>query len=98
MPDSYGGRAIWGEEMSRTHRQIRCPGCGLFVIWKPRKGAPKLPPIEYRLVHRHCGCCEGDPKCGCEFHPEPACSQSGLRRLVSRIHAALTTNPEETDQ
>ena len=26
----------WAEHMSKTHRQIRCSGCGLFVIWIPK--------------------------------------------------------------
>ncbi len=27
----------WAEAMSKTHRQVRCPMCGLFVIWVPKK-------------------------------------------------------------
>jgi hypothetical protein len=32
----------WAEHMSKTHRQQRCPGCGLFVIWVPKNArAPR---------------------------------------------------------
>jgi hypothetical protein len=100
MAESYGDRdrATWREEMLRTHQQIRCPGCGLFVIWKLRRDAPKLPSIEYRLVHRYCDCCDGDPRCDCDFHPEVTPAQSGLRRALTRIRAAIAAaTPEETD-
>ena len=30
--------AEWIEEMHRTHRQVRCPGCGLWKLWVPREG------------------------------------------------------------
>ena len=23
----------WASRMSKTHRQLRCPGCGLWMIW-----------------------------------------------------------------
>lgn len=26
----------WAEEKAKTHRQERCPGCGLFKVWVPR--------------------------------------------------------------
>lgn len=32
-PTGYVARAEWAERMSRTHRQVRCPGCGLFKVW-----------------------------------------------------------------
>lgn len=69
-PISYGGRQLWAEEMNRTHRQTRCPECRLYVVWQPRKDAPDLPSIDYRLDHRACNCCEGDPACDCRSHPE----------------------------
>lgn len=34
-PSGYVERAEWAEEMRKTHRQERCPGCGLWVIWRP---------------------------------------------------------------
>lgn len=27
----------WAEEMFKTHEQTRCPGCGLFLIWRPKE-------------------------------------------------------------
>lgn len=32
----------WAWEMSKTHEQVECPGCGLWAIWVP-KGNPKVP-------------------------------------------------------
>lgn len=26
----------WAKRMSRTHRQRKCPGCGLYKIWEPK--------------------------------------------------------------
>ena len=69
-PISYGGRQLWADEMDRTHRQTRRPGCRLYVVWQPRPDAPDLPPIDYRLDHRRCNCCDGDSNCGCEYHLE----------------------------
>lgn len=39
-PEGYVHWHDWAEYMSKTHRQIRCPGCGLLAIWVPdgRKG------------------------------------------------------------
>jgi hypothetical protein len=39
MPDGYLARQERAEELMRTHRQTRCPGCGLWAIWVP-KGQP----------------------------------------------------------
>lgn len=27
----------WAERMMRTHDQLRCDGCGLYVIWRRRR-------------------------------------------------------------
>lgn len=35
------GRVSWHEwaaKKSKTHRQLRCPGCGLYKIWIPNPG------------------------------------------------------------
>jgi len=37
-PPGYVERAEWAEEMRKTYRQERCPGCGLWVIWRPKDG------------------------------------------------------------
>lgn len=30
------GLMEWASKMSRTHEQIKCPGCGLYKIWARR--------------------------------------------------------------
>jgi hypothetical protein len=35
-PRGYVAWHEWAEEMSKTHVQKRCPGCGLFKIWVSR--------------------------------------------------------------
>ena len=32
-PKEYLQWHEWAEEMEKTHRQIRCPHCGLWTIW-----------------------------------------------------------------
>lgn len=32
-PEGYVARAEWAERMMLTHRQRRCPGCGLYQVW-----------------------------------------------------------------
>lgn len=34
-PEGYIQWHAWAEEMAKTHRQSKCPGCGLYVIWTP---------------------------------------------------------------
>lgn len=34
-PERYFAWHEWAEEMSKAHRQERCPGCDLFKIWIP---------------------------------------------------------------
>ncbi len=29
--------AFWAKDMAKTHRQRRCSGCGLYVIWEPKE-------------------------------------------------------------
>ena len=35
-PPGYQDRQAWAEEMSKTHTQRRCNGCGLWAIWAPK--------------------------------------------------------------
>jgi len=35
-PTGYGARAEWAEKMMKTHRQRRCPFCGLWAIWEKK--------------------------------------------------------------
>jgi hypothetical protein len=60
----------WAEQMLRSHKQMRCPDCRLWAIWVPLPDAPFLPPIEYRIDHADCGCCNGVPQCACNFHSQ----------------------------
>ena len=36
-PDGYIQWHMWAEKKSRRHKQIKCPYCGLYVIWVRRK-------------------------------------------------------------
>lgn len=36
-PDGYLAWHEWAAEKSKTHIQRKCQGCGLFVIWVPKK-------------------------------------------------------------
>jgi hypothetical protein len=42
-PEGYIEWHGWAKKMGKTHKQVRCSGCGLFVIWIPRK-PPALTP------------------------------------------------------
>jgi hypothetical protein len=32
-PETYRGFVDWADNMSKTHKQIKCPSCNLFAIW-----------------------------------------------------------------
>jgi hypothetical protein len=32
-PEGYMARYDWAQAMMKAHRQIKCPGCGLYKIW-----------------------------------------------------------------
>lgn len=34
-PPGYSDWHEWAAEKSKTHKQTRCPGCGLWAIWVP---------------------------------------------------------------
>lgn len=36
QPEGYVHWHLWAKEMARTHKQLKCPGCGLFEIWEPK--------------------------------------------------------------
>jgi hypothetical protein len=36
-PDGYVERSEWAERRLKTHKQRKCPGCGLYRIWVPKK-------------------------------------------------------------
>jgi len=38
-PEGYLDWHAWAERMSKTHRQIRCTGCGRFAIWIEKKAS-----------------------------------------------------------
>lgn len=38
-PSGYLGWHSWAEEKSKTHAQVRCPGCGKWAIWLPKAEA-----------------------------------------------------------
>lgn len=36
-PEGYADWFDWAEKKEKTHKQTRCEGCGLYVIWVRRK-------------------------------------------------------------
>lgn len=36
-PEGYIQHAAWAERMLKTHKQSRCPTCGLWAIWTPKE-------------------------------------------------------------
>ena len=36
-PEGYLQWHPWAERKSKTHRTERCPACGLYAIWVPKK-------------------------------------------------------------
>jgi hypothetical protein len=38
-PKPYLAWHDWADRKARTHYQVRCPGCGLYLIWLPKKHA-----------------------------------------------------------
>jgi hypothetical protein len=40
QPIGYLAWHDWAEKKSRTHRQKRCPVCGLWSIWVKKKAKP----------------------------------------------------------
>ena len=40
-PAGYLAWHEWADRKSRRHYQVRCPGCGLFAVWRRKpKGMP----------------------------------------------------------
>ena len=35
-PDGYIEWHEWAERKGKTHRSTKCPGCGLYEIWRKR--------------------------------------------------------------
>lgn len=40
-PEGYMPWMDWAERMAKTHKQVKCPGCGLWAVWikKPTRAA-----------------------------------------------------------
>lgn len=36
-PDGYAAWHEWAERMGKSHVQSRCPGCGYWKIWTPKR-------------------------------------------------------------
>jgi hypothetical protein len=36
-PEGYLSWFEWAELKAKTHRQTKCPGCGLWIVWVPKK-------------------------------------------------------------
>lgn len=39
-PSGYLEWAEWADKKARRHVQVRCPGCGLWAIWKRKPKEP----------------------------------------------------------
>ena len=37
QPEGYIQWHAWAEKMAKTHKQRKCPGCGKYAIWEPKK-------------------------------------------------------------
>ena len=37
-PEGYLAWYAWAERKAKTHRQVRCAGCGLFALWVRKAG------------------------------------------------------------
>lgn len=35
-PEGYLAWHEWAEAKAKTHRNTKCPGCGLYKIWTPK--------------------------------------------------------------
>lgn len=35
-PEGYMAWMSWADRMSKTHKQIKCAGCGRYTIWVPK--------------------------------------------------------------
>ena len=56
-PMGYIARQEWAKRMSKTHQQITCQSCGLYVIWLPKVEA------KAELNRRRDETIEADRKC-----------------------------------
>ncbi len=36
-PTGYLAWHEWAEQKAKTHRQSKCPTCGLYAVWTPKK-------------------------------------------------------------
>jgi hypothetical protein len=36
-PEGYLNWHAWAAKMSKTHKQRKCPDCGRFEIWEPKR-------------------------------------------------------------
>jgi hypothetical protein len=42
-PQGYIERYDWMKEMMKTHDQKRCPTCGFYAVWVPKKAVAEEP-------------------------------------------------------
>jgi len=35
-PEGYLAWHEWAEKKAKTHRQVKCKGCGLYALWVPK--------------------------------------------------------------
>jgi hypothetical protein len=42
-PSGYIANSEWADMMAETHDQRQCKGCGLWLIWEPKKEPGEIP-------------------------------------------------------
>jgi len=42
MPPGYMDRYEWAQMAMKTHAQVRCPHCGLWAVWLPKREAREV--------------------------------------------------------
>lgn len=42
QPDDYFRGFEWAQQASKTHSQVRCPHCGLWAVWLPKREAQAI--------------------------------------------------------
>lgn len=47
-PEGYIQWHAWAGRMSKTHKARKCPGCGLYKIWEPKRPRGSKPTDEVR--------------------------------------------------
>ena len=50
-PKGYMAKCDWAHRMSKTHKQVKCPHCGLYAVWVPKTKRPERLDEDNGLMH-----------------------------------------------